>query len=374
MTQISLNNVTKVFGNIVALNNISLEIKDKEFFVILGPSGAGKTTFLNVISGIEKPEKGEIYFGKNLVNNIMPSKRNVSMTFENYALYPHYTVFKNLASPLNSRLIKRKLNSKLAKDRINNVAKMLKIDAYLDRLPSELSGGQKQRVALGRALIKEPEVLLLDEPIAHLDAKIKDELRTEFHILRDSLSTSVIYTTHDYKEAISLGDRIMVLDRGKIQQIDTPRNIYNFPKNIMVASIIGWPTINIIESLIDFENKKLLSIIYNLNYSFPNKILNNLKNKKKEKLIIGIRPSDIKYSKQKSEKYATKAVINVVEVYNNYSVINSKIGEVNITILAMGIDLHLKHNDEIWLYFDEQYIYLFDKDTGENINLLEQEG
>ena len=370
MTQISLKNVTKVFGDIVALDNISLEIEDKEFFVILGPSGAGKTTFLNILSGLEKPEKGEIYFDKNLVNNIIPAKRNVSMTFENYALYPHYTVFKNLASPLRSRSHKRKLNSQKTKDRINEVAKMLKIDAYLDRLPSELSGGQKQRVALGRALIKEPEVLLLDEPIAHVDAKIRDQLRTEFHVLRESLSTSVVYTTHDYKEAISLGDRIMVLNEGKIQQVDTPKNIYDFPKNIMVASIIGWPTINLMECSVDFENKKLDCMSGDFSLNISNKILNFLKDKKRKEIIIGIRASDIKYSKQRSDKYCIKALMNIALGFNNYSVISFKVEKLNISILTEGTYLDLKHNEVLWLYFNEESMLIFDKETKENINLL----
>ncbi|MHB8276279.1 MAG: ABC transporter ATP-binding protein [Candidatus Humimicrobiaceae bacterium] len=369
MVQISLKNVTKKFGKLVALKNLSFEINDGEFFIILGPSGAGKTTFLKVIAGLEILENGEIFFNGDLINNIAPAKRDVAMTFENYSLYPHYTVFKNLANPIKSPNYKNKYNSVQVKERVDYFSKMLNINSLLERLPAELSGGQKQRVALGRALIKEPKVLLLDEPLAHVDAKIRNQLRTEFHILRKKLQTTVIYTSHDYKEAISLGDRIMVLNEGEIQQIDTPEKIYNFPKNIMVASIVGWPNINLLNCSVNYEKNQLYCKEGNFSFYISNEVLEVLRDFSLAELIVGIRPHQIDFSEIPIDNFNIKVINDVVESLDNHSIIYTKVGNLNLNILVENPDLILKHNQELWLKFEEKSLIFFNSKTKENVNL-----
>jgi len=369
MPKISLKNVTKRFDKVVALNNLSIDIEDGEFFVILGPSGAGKTTFLKVIAGLENPESGEIYFNGNLVNNIVTPKRDVALTFEEYSLYPHFTVFNNIASPLKSPSSKVKYNSKQLKEKVDSVAKMLNINQLLDRLPSELSGGQKQRVAIGRALIKEPQVLLFDEPLAHLDAKIRNQLRTEFHFLKEKFRTTTIYTSHDYKEAISLGDRIMFLDKGEIQQIGTPEEIYNFPKNIIVARNVGWPDINLFDCSINSENNQLYCPEGDFAFDISGSILQLLKNYGESEYIIGARPHYISFSEKPSDVYNLKATCGITETLDNQLIVNVKIKDMNLTLSVDNPDLSLRKNQQLWLHFNDQSLMFFNKKTNENVKI-----
>ena len=371
MPKISFKNITKKFGKVVALNNLSIEIDDGEFFVILGPSGAGKTTFLKVIAGLENPESGEIYFDGDLINNVATAKRDIALTFEEYSLYPHFTVFNNIAAPLKSPANKNKYNEKQLREKVDRFTKMLNINHLLDRLPSELSGGQQQRVALGRALIKEPKVLLLDEPLAHVDAKIRNQLRTEFHFLREKFRTTTIYTSHDYKEAISLGNRIMFLNKGEIQQIGTPEIIYNFPKNIIVASNVGWPDINLLECSVDFENSQLYCPKGDFIFNISSKILRLLKNYGGSEYIVGARPQHMSFSEKPSDVYNLKAICGITEALDNQLVVNAKVKNLDLILLVNNPDLSLKYEQELWLNFDEQSLIFFDKKTNENIKLKE---
>jgi len=371
MPKISLKNVTKKFEKVVALNNLSVEINDREFFIILGPSGAGKTTFLKVIAGLENIENGEIYFDGDLINNIATAKRDVALTFEDYSLYPHFTVFNNIAAPLKSSANKNKYNREQIREKVDKFAKMLNINHLLDRLPSELSGGQKQRVALGRALIKEPKVLLLDEPLAHVDAKIRNQLRTEFHFLREKFQTTTIYTSHDYKEAISLGDRIMFLNKGEIQQIGIPEIIYNFPKNTIVALNVGWPEINLFDCSVNFENSQLFCPKGDFVFNISGNILKLLKIYGKSEYIVGARPHHISFSVKPSDVYNLKAICGTSEVLDNQSVFYAKIKNLDLTILVNDPDLSLIYKQELWLSFDDQSLIFFDKETNENIKLKE---
>ncbi|MEO0139204.1 MAG: ABC transporter ATP-binding protein [candidate division WOR-3 bacterium] len=240
---IQIENISKMFGDFVALRNINLEIKSGEFVVILGPSGCGKTTLLRIIAGLERPTSGRIYFDGKDITDLPPSKRDIGMVFQNYALYPHMTVFDNLAFPLKMRGI----NKDEIKRRVERVAEKLRIHEHLYKKPKQLSGGQRQRVALGRAIIKEPKVFLFDEPLSNLDANLRTEMRAEIGRLHRELKTTSIYVTHDQVEAMSLADRIVIMNKGEIVQVGTPLEIYENPKNVFVAKFLGSPPMNVIE-------------------------------------------------------------------------------------------------------------------------------
>ena len=253
MAKIELIGVTKRFGKTTALNNVNLEVHDKEFFVLFGPAGAGKTTLLNNIAGIQIPEEGMVKIGGKIVNQVDPAERNVAMVFENYALYPHMTVYDNIASPLRSPRDKK--DEAAIKEAVNRVAALMRIDMLLERLPSQLSNGQRQRVALGRALVREPNVFLMDEPLAHLDAKLRNHMRGELKEMQTAFATTTIYVTHDFMEAMSLGDRIAIINEGKIVQLGTSDEIYYMPCNEFVAQLMGDPEINLLPcKLIKVDN------------------------------------------------------------------------------------------------------------------------
>jgi len=250
MVEIMLENVTKIFGkSVYAVRDLSMSIRDKEFVVLLGPSGCGKTTTLYMVAGIYRPTRGSIYFDGRVVNDIDPKDRNVGMVFQSYALYPHMKVFDNIAFPLKLKKVPKEEMRK----RVKRVAEMLKIEDLLDRYPRQLSGGQQQRVALARAIVKEPSVFLMDEPLSNLDAKIRVEIRAELKNLQRRLGVTTVYVTHDQAEAMSLADRIAVMNEGMLQQYDTPENIYRSPKNLFVASFIGSPPANLLDVTIDHE-------------------------------------------------------------------------------------------------------------------------
>jgi ABC-type sugar transport system ATPase subunit len=370
MARVTLRDVRKSFGEITALKDISIDIGDGEFFAILGPSGAGKTTFLKVVAGLEIPEQGEILFDNETINDVPPAKRDVAMTFENYSLFPHYTVYKNLSNPLRSPLRREKLSSEKVSRRVHDIARMLNIDELMERLPAELSGGQQQRVSLGRAIIRQPRVLLLDEPLAHVDAKIRNQLRTEFHLLREKMSTTVIYTTHDYREAISLGDRIAVLDKGVIQQVGGPEEVYYAPVNIDVAMCVGWPGMNLFHCTVNQETRELHCKEAGFTASLSNEIFNTVEGSKRRELIVGARPGKIRFSREESGRFFIRAVTEIVEPLNNQAVIYTRAGNMEITLLDDNPDMLLKHREEIWLDFNMDSFCYFDPETKRNLSCV----
>ena len=243
MSSLKIKNISKKYGVLDILKNIEMNIEDGEFLVLVGPSGCGKSTTLRLIAGLERPTEGQIFIGDLCVNDLDPSKRDIAMVFQNYALYPHMTVYENMAFGLTLR----KLNASDIKNRVQDAAKILMLTDYLKRRPKELSGGQRQRVALGRAIVRQPKVFLFDEPLSNLDAKLRSEMRLEIKKLHQMLGTTMVYVTHDQTEAMTMGDRIAVMDNGIIEQLDTPRNLYDHPCNRFVASFIGSPEMNFIE-------------------------------------------------------------------------------------------------------------------------------
>ena len=244
MSNVILKNVRKTYDNKkTVINNVNLEIKDKEFVVLVGASGCGKSTLLRMIAGLEDISDGEIYIGDKKVNNVPPKDRDIAFVFQSYALYPHMTVRENIAFGLKMR----KADKKTINEKVAQAAEILNLGEYLDRKPKQLSGGQRQRVALGRAIVRNPKVFLMDEPLSNLDAKLRVQMRSEIKKLHEKLQTTFIYVTHDQTEALTMGDRIVVLNNGDIQQVDTPNEIYNNPQNTFVAGFVGSPQMNFIE-------------------------------------------------------------------------------------------------------------------------------
>ena len=251
MANLILKNLCKSFGDVVAVRNLSLDIRDREFFVLLGPTGAGKTTTLRCIAGLEKPETGEIRIGENLVNDWSAANRDVALVFQQYSLYPNYTVRKNLEFPLKSRL--RRLPAKEIGPRVQKAAETLRIAHLLDRRTDRLSGGEMQRVAIGRAIVREPRLFLMDEPLSNVDAKLRELLRSELRGLQLKLGATLVFVTHDQVEAMTMGDRIGVLCEGELIQVGTPYEVYNSPHNTFVASFVGAPAINLFDATVDGE-------------------------------------------------------------------------------------------------------------------------
>ena len=289
MSSITLTNVSKIFSDgYKAVDSFSLEIPDKEFLVLVGPSGCGKSTTLRMIAGLENISSGEIAIGDRVVNNIQPKDRDIAMVFQSYALYPHKTVYKNIAFALERRKIPKEEIDK----RVREAAKILHIEHLLDRKPKALSGGQRQRVALGRAIVRDPAVFLFDEPLSNLDAKLRTQMRTEIALLHKRLGTTFIYVTHDQTEAMTMGDRIVVMEGGIIRQTDTPENLYHRPKSIFVASFIGSPGMNFLEGTLE-RNENGYYVRVGSDIIFTTRKTPTMEKHLGEKVKIGIRPEDI---------------------------------------------------------------------------------
>jgi len=290
MAKVILKNVSKVFnGGIVGVKNIDLKIEDGEFFVILGPSGCGKSTTLRLIGGLENPSDGEIYIGDTIVNQIPPKDRNIAFVFQDYALYPHMTVYENMAFSLKIRKYpKRKIDK-----RVREAGEILGLTRLLDRKPKALSGGQRQRVALGRAMVRKPSVFLFDEPLSNLDAKLRVQMRGELKKLYVKLRTTIIYVTHDQVEAMSLADRICILKDGEIQQIDSPVDVYGEPKNLFVAGFVGSPQMNFLKCLVRVRDNTVILEKDGIEINLVKNNIDKLKEYINKEVIFGIRPENI---------------------------------------------------------------------------------
>ncbi|MBI3578970.1 MAG: sn-glycerol-3-phosphate ABC transporter ATP-binding protein UgpC [Ignavibacteriales bacterium] len=310
MASVRLENIKKVFeGGVVAVHEMSLEVKDKEFVVLVGPSGCGKSTTLRMIAGLEEISSGNLYIDNQVVNDIQPKDRDIAMVFQNYALYPHMTVYENMAFGLQLR----KFPKPEIEQRVKEAAAILDIEQLLDRKPKALSGGQRQRVAVGRAIVRKPKVFLFDEPLSNLDAKLRVQMRTEISKLHQRLEATMIYVTHDQTEAMTMGDKIVLLKDGHVQQIDTPLQIYNHPNNKFVAGFIGSPAMNFISGTVT-KTKALQFVIGATGEKLPisKKDEPHLQSHIGKEVVLGLRPEHISLGngKQSSSK-TTKMKVNV---------------------------------------------------------------
>jgi multiple sugar transport system ATP-binding protein len=362
MGSIRLENVFKKYDSNLVVNDFNLNINDKEFVVLVGPSGCGKSTTLRMIAGLEEISEGRIYIDDNLINDIPPKDRDIAMVFQNYALYPHMSVFENLAFGLKMR--------KYAKDdiqqRVNQAADILGIKELLDRKPKALSGGQRQRVALGRAIVRRPKVFLFDEPLSNLDANLRVQMRTEISRLHKQIETTMIYVTHDQIEAMSMGERIVVMHKGIIQQVDTPLNIYNKPVNKFVAGFIGSPTMNFMDGkLIQNNGLTFETVSRYLTLQLPSEITHRLESQTHSEVSLGIRPEHIGARKQNDIAQKIEVKIIVTEPVGNeifiYFTLGSS-GEQHVCRIPSDIQPQAGRTFE--LYIDISKLHIFDKTTG----------
>lgn len=354
MVEVRVEGVTKRFGNVIAVNNVSLHVKHKEFVVLLGPSGCGKTTTLRCIAGLERVDEGEIYIGDEEVTDLPPRKRGISMVFQSYAVFPHMKVFDNIAFGLKLK----KVPMSEMKNRVEASAELLQIEGLLDRYPHQLSGGQKQRVALARALVVEPKVLLLDEPLSNLDALLRLRMRAELKYLHKKMGTTTIYVTHDQVEAMSLADRMSIMKDGEVLQFDSPDEVYRNPATLFIGGFIGSPPMNFIPSSLLIDKAELdVSLV-------PIKSAMNAL-KLGFDVIFGIRPEDITVERGASPG-AIEAEVRVVEPLGSYKLLTTEIsGE--ILKVQVSPDLDIKMGDHIWLRPNQDKLRVFDKKTGKSL-------
>ncbi|NDL67687.1 ABC transporter ATP-binding protein [Anaerotalea alkaliphila] len=363
MAKIDLVNVTKRFNKTVALDGIDLTIHDKEFFVLFGPAGAGKTTLLKVIAGVEFPEVGEVRISDENVNLVEPAKRNISMVFENYALYPHMNIFDNIASPMRSPLYKK--DEATIKREVHKVASMMKIDHLLERLPSQVSNGQRQRTALGRALVRDPNVFLMDEPIAHLDAKLRHVMRAELKEMQHEFSTTTIYVTHDYLEALSLGDRVGIINEGKIVQIGTGEEVYLTPANEFVARLMGDPEINIFEIDLVDEDGVLGGVMLGQKkpHLIPEDVAKVINDGGYTKIRIGLRGNDFNYSFTKVSPEYMDATVYSVEPIGNKTILVVDVNGEKLRVIAPN-DIKVELDQPIYVNVKMDKAMFFNAEDG----------
>lgn len=388
MSVVELKNVTKIFMNhdeeVTAVKDMNLSIDKDEFIVLVGPSGCGKTTTLRMVAGLEEVTEGEIFIDGELVNNLMPKERKLAMVFQSYALYPYMTVYDNMAFGLKLM----KMSGFDIKKRIQEASKMLEIEYLLNRLPKALSGGQKQRVAIGRAITKNPKVFLMDEPLSNLDAKLRTQMRVEIVKLYRRLNIPVIYVTHDQVEAMTMATRIVVMDKGIVQQVDKPHVIYNRPANTFVAGFFGTPSMNFVKAVLFSENDDVYFRITEVGIGRTRNIVKRVEwerdlkvpeHRKKEilnseyigkEVIIGIRPEHIYLDSELMEKFkdsVMEAKVDTVEPIGMEKLLYVKVGE-NITLTAkIKNDFSCKRGERVRLALNINMIYVFDKSNGKTI-------
>ncbi|AAD35506.1 sugar ABC transporter ATP-binding protein [Thermotoga maritima MSB8] len=358
MPSIRVVNLKKYFGKVKAVDGVSFEVKDGEFVALLGPSGCGKTTTLLMLAGIYKPTSGEIYFDDVLVNDIPPKYREVGMVFQNYALYPHMTVFENIAFPLRARRISKDEVEK----RVVEIARKLLIDNLLDRKPTQLSGGQQQRVALARALVKQPKVLLFDEPLSNLDANLRMIMRAEIKHLQQELGITSVYVTHDQAEAMTMASRIAVFNQGKLVQYGTPDEVYDSPKNMFVASFIGNPPTNFLRDFsVSVENKQTILKRDDVIIKLPEPVDVKLK-----EVVVGIRPEHCRISRERVEN-SIPGVVYVVEPLGRDIIVNVKTEKGEIIKVFGDTGKAPQPGENVFLVPDLRKIHLFNPETEETI-------
>ncbi|WP_312654024.1 ABC transporter ATP-binding protein [Aminipila sp.] len=357
MAKIRIKDLKKIYpGNVTAVHNFNLEIGDKEFIVLVGPSGCGKSTMLRMIAGLEDISEGELYIGDKLVNNVASKDRNIAMVFQNYALYPHMTVFKNMAFGL----ILRKMPKEEIKQKVEEAAEVLGIEDFLNRKPKALSGGQRQRVALGRAMVRNPEVFLLDEPLSNLDAKLRTQMRTEILKLHKKLETTFVYVTHDQTEAMTMSDRMVVMKDGYIQQIGTPQNLYNNPCNVFVAGFIGSPQMNFFSGRIIKRQEQYVAEFEEKHIALPQCKQEKFAEYEGTEVVLGIRPEDV--SVQNISSNSIPMNIELIEHMGSEMYLHCTLNE-NKFIVRTQISEEYTIGCTAFMAFKEDRLHIFDKDT-----------
>lgn len=364
MTNIQLKNIYKKYDNgYEAVKDVNLDVEGKEFVILVGPSGCGKSTTLRMIAGLEDISEGELIIDGQVMNEVEPQDRNIAMVFQNYALYPHMSVRDNIAYSLKIH----KIPKKEIEARVNEIAKMLDLEKLLDRKPNQLSGGQKQRVAMGRAMIRKPKVFLMDEPLSNLDAKLRSQMRVEIASLYEKLDTTFIYVTHDQTEAMTLATKIVVMNNGVIQQIDTPYNMFHYPVNRFVAGFIGMPGMNFVEVDVIAEGNDIYiqgqNGVFKVNEERANEI--RKKGKQNQKVILGIRPEHVVPCKDEENAFFK----GVVDVYEMLGYEGNLHVQTNDGKIVSSVEEDKKYRPGLHLNFrlNEDHIHLFDIETGETI-------
>ena len=371
MSKVTLTGIKKIYDkNVVAVHDFNLEIADKEFVVLVGPSGCGKSTTLRMIAGLEEISDGELKIGERVVNDVAPKDRDIAMVFQNYALYPHMTVYENMAFGLKLRKTPKAEIDKKVKE----AAEILDITQYLNRKPKALSGGQRQRVAIGRAIVREPAVFLMDEPLSNLDAKLRNQMRAEIIKLRQKVNTTFVYVTHDQTEAMTLGDRIVIMKDGFIQQIGTPQEVFNNPANLFVAGFIGTPQMNFFDAKLVVEDGKYVAKLGDATIVLPEETQAALKAKdtKEQEITLGIRPEHVSLA-EKDAASSIPAKVDVSEMMGSELYIHVNALGKDCIIRVATTDLPVEHRagyaygDEVNFTFDGSLVHLFDKENGVNL-------
>ena len=368
MAQVILKKVDKIYPNgLHAVRSLSLEIRDGEFMVLVGPSGCAKSTTLNMIAGLEEISRGEIWIGEKLVNDLSPKDRDIAMVFQSYALYPHMNVHENMAFGLKLR----KLSNEEIKKRVNDAAHILGITDLLSRKPKSLSGGQRQRVAVGRAIVRKPKVFLFDEPLSNLDANLRVHMRVELARLHQKLNTTMIYVTHDQTEAMTMGDRICIMDSGLIKQVDVPVNLYNKPANRFVATFIGSPSMNILKVTLIKEGEGIYAVTGdNIKIRLPEDKAKKVESYLERDVWLGIRPEDIgsreTHPEEKDNYIQSK--VNIVEQMGNEVFVYLTTG-IDQYIARLDSGIKAKSGDNYELWFDMTKCHIFDMENEKNITL-----
>jgi multiple sugar transport system ATP-binding protein len=366
VANLRLQNVSKRFGTNIAVKSLDLDIRDKEFFCILGPPGAGKTTTLRLIVGLERPDEGNVYIDGKSVNKLHPGQRDIAMIFQNLALYPDKTVFNNIAFPLRER----KMEKEEIRERVEEVARVLHIEPLLDRKPAKLSGGERQRVAIGRAIVRRPKAYLMDEPLANLDALLRLEMRIELKRLQNELGQTLVYVTHDQVEAMSMADRIAVMNLGILQQCDIPMTVYDRPANRFVATVVGNPPMNFLTSQWSKQDDTL-----EINHEVftlkargdAHPAVESLKQIDGQgQVLVGVRPEDIRLLETQPKDVGIPAKVSVIEPLGSENVVDVHLGSDIITVVTPPTQ-KLKEGQSIWAQFDLAKIHLFDVESEQRI-------
>ena len=352
---------------VVAVQEFSLDIADREFIVLVGPSGCGKSTTLRMIAGLEEITDGELYIGDRLVNDVAPKDRDIAMVFQNYALYPHMTVYENMAFSLKLK----KVDKKTIDEKVREAAEILDITQYLDRKPKALSGGQRQRVAIGRAIVREPKVFLMDEPLSNLDAKLRNQMRAEIIKLRQRINTTFIYVTHDQTEAMTLGDRIVIMRDGFIQQIGTPQEVFNHPANLFVAGFIGTPQMNFFDAELKKSGDKYSIDLYGTEFPISEEKQASLRAHGAEAgpVVLGVRPEHIMLC-DGSVPHFVRATVDVSEMMGSSIHLHVNAGGKDVVLVISTVDLPEDHKlgyrygESVDFTFSDNVIHVFDRESG----------